>query len=82
MDIDFNRLGKIKISGNKWTPASDNMNLDQHTLNPENFTDEEKQELGQRVMEHFNDSYISGSTHCRLDVIFDHIVNSVDKSER
>jgi molybdenum cofactor biosynthesis enzyme MoaA len=78
-EIDFNRLGKIKLSGNKWTPASENMNLDQHTLNPENFTDQEKQNLGQRILEHFNDAHISGANRLKMSAVFDHIVNSIEQ---
>ena len=78
-DIDFNRLGEIRLSGNKWTHADQNMNLDQHTLNPENFSNKEKQELGQRILELFNDEYISGASHVRLETLFDHIVNSIEE---
>jgi hypothetical protein len=45
------------------------------------FTEEEKAELGQRMLELFNDSYISGANILRMEDVFSHIVNSQNQLE-
>jgi hypothetical protein len=76
MDIDWNDLDR-----HKWMHHSKNMNHDQSVLNVDAFTEEEKAELGQRMLELFNDSYISGANILRMEDVFSHIVNSQNQLE-